>query len=157
MDTCSQARPFGQRLIQSWLCSPENIHRRWLNNYTIGAAWLGLLLAALSPPHGSGLLVCWFNASTGLPCPGCGLTRSLGCAMRGMFLESWHYHPMGMLILVFFLAIATVSLLSTARQKRLADYMRSKAVVFNAMFVAFLATFVGFGLARALVELTRGW
>ena len=157
MNTRSQARSFGQRLIQGWLCSPENIHRRWMNKYTVGAAWLGLLLAILSPPQGNGILVCWMKASTNLPCPGCGLTRSLSCAMRGMFLESWQYHPMGLLILLFFLAIATASLLSTARQQRLADYMRSKAIIFNSLFLAFVATFLSFGLARAFMAFTRVW
>jgi hypothetical protein len=157
MDTSSQARRFGQRLIQSWLHSPENIHRRWFNKYTAGAAWLGLLLAALSPPHGSGLLVCWLNLGTGLPCPGCGLTRSLSCAMRGMFLESWQHHPMGLLILVFFLAIAAASLLSTPRQQQLASYMRSKAIIFNSLFLAFVATFLSFGVARAIMAFTSVW
>jgi hypothetical protein len=157
MDTRSQAKPFGQRLIQSWLCGPENIHRRWLNKYTVGAAWLGLLLAALSPPQGNGHLVCWLNISTGLPCPGCGLTRSLSCAMRGMFLESWQQHPLGLLILVFFLAIAAASLLSTARQQQLASYMRSRAIIFNSLFLAFVATFLSFGVARAIMAFTSVW
>jgi len=58
------------------------------------AAWSGLFLAAVTPPHGAGFTVCWLKASTGIPCPGCGLTRSLSCALRGMFMESWQYHPM---------------------------------------------------------------
>jgi hypothetical protein len=149
--------PHSQNSMQPWLRRPENIARLWLNKYTLVAAWLGLLLAILSPPQGNGILVCWLKASTNLPCPGCGLTRSLSCAMRGMFTESFQYHPMGLLILGFFLATAVASLLSTTRQQNIASFMRSKAVLFNVLFFAFVVTFVGFGLVRALIAFTSIW
>ena len=150
-----QVKYFSPRSVLAWLRNPESIHRLWLNKYTVGVAWLGLLLATLSPPQGNGILVCWLKASTNLPCPGCGLTRSLSCGLRGMFFESWQYHPMGLLILGFFLATAVASLLPSARRQTIANFMQSKAVLFNALFLAFVVTFIGFGLARAVVELTR--
>ncbi|MDR3710893.1 MAG: DUF2752 domain-containing protein [Capsulimonadaceae bacterium] len=39
--------------------------------------------------------LCVFHAVTGLPCPGCGMTRSLICLMHGRFHESFLYHPLG--------------------------------------------------------------
>jgi hypothetical protein len=74
-----------------------------------------------------------------------------------MFLESWQQHPLGLLILVFFLAIAAASLLSTARQQQLASYMRSRAIIFNSLFLAFVATFLSFGVARAIMAFTSVW
>src|SRR5262249_17002125 len=82
----------GER-IHGWLRNPATAPRLWLAKPSVAAAWLGLALAFVTPPHGTGFTVCWFKNSTGLPCPGCGLTRSFSCALRGMFLESWHYHP----------------------------------------------------------------
>ncbi len=42
--------------------------------------------------------VCLFYHLTGLPCPGCGLTRSFVCLGHGHWRESLHWHPLGMII-----------------------------------------------------------
>lgn len=42
--------------------------------------------------------VCLFYALTGLPCPGCGLTRSFVCLGHGHLRESLHWHPLGLII-----------------------------------------------------------
>ena len=38
------------------------------------------------------------------------MTRSLSCGIRGMFLESWEYHPMGLFVLALFVVTAAQSL-----------------------------------------------
>jgi hypothetical protein len=40
-------------------------------------------------------LPCGFHAVTGLPCPGCGLTRSVLALLHGHVGESLRLHPMG--------------------------------------------------------------
>ncbi|WP_160164513.1 DUF2752 domain-containing protein [Pedosphaera parvula] len=114
------------------------------------AAWLGLLLAAVSPPHGSGVTLCWLKSVTGLPCPGCGMTRSLSCGIRGMFSESLHYHPMGLFILALFILIAAQSLCTRGFRERVARFMENQATFFNHLYFAFVLTFMGFGIVRAL-------
>ena len=42
--------------------------------------------------------VCLFYHLTGLPCPGCGLTRSFVCLGHGHLRESLHWHPLGIVI-----------------------------------------------------------
>jgi len=42
--------------------------------------------------------VCPFYNLTGLPCPGCGLTRAFVCLGHGQWRESLHWHPLGWLI-----------------------------------------------------------
>ena len=42
--------------------------------------------------------ICLFYHLTGLPCPGCGLTRSFVCLGHGHFWESLHWHPLGPVI-----------------------------------------------------------
>ena len=39
------------------------------------------------------LELCWFHAGSGLPCPGCGLTRSLLALARGQPGQSMLFHP----------------------------------------------------------------
>jgi len=140
-----------------WLQPSQPASAFWLGKHCVLAAWLGLLLAVASPPHGSGMAVCWVQGATGIPCPGCGMTRSLSCAIRGMFLESWHYHPMGLFVLALFLFTAGQSLLPKALRDRLVGLMQSRAVFFNSFYLAFVVAFVGFGVVRALLHCVAAW
>src|SRR6478736_844393 len=89
--------------IPGWFAKPNHGADYWLGKPSVTVAWLGLALALILSPDRFGASLCWVLDTTGLPCLGCGLTRSLSCALRGMFEQSWHYHPMGMLILALFL------------------------------------------------------
>jgi len=46
---------------------------------------------------------CVFRSVTGIPCPGCGLTRSMIAGMHGRVGESWRFHRLGLLTLGFIL------------------------------------------------------
>ncbi|GLH74950.1 hypothetical protein GETHLI_34520 [Geothrix limicola] len=56
-----------------------------------------LALSRLLPPDGlpsfGGLDICAFHAVTGLPCPGCGLTRAFVALAHGQVHEAWTLHP----------------------------------------------------------------
>lgn len=71
-----------------------------------GVVWLLLSVifaaSALLPlPHGTNGQIgnlpslCLFYHLTGLPCPGCGLTRSFVSLGHGHFAEALHWHPLG--------------------------------------------------------------
>jgi hypothetical protein len=143
--------------LQAWLARPDRAARRWLGPMPACAAWLGMLLAVCIPPHGTGITVCWMNRCTGIPCPGCGLTRSLSCGLRGLFPESFHYHPLGLLILALFTVICVVSLLPGSLRQRVTQYLEARAVCFNSAYLLFVVVFVGFGLARALQSCFEAW
>lgn len=69
-------------------------------------ALLSAVLAAsvlLPPPGADGRIwhipsICPFYQATGLPCPGCGLTRAFVCIAHGNLVESLHWHPLGLLV-----------------------------------------------------------
>ena len=42
---------------------------------------------------------------TGLPCPGCGLTRAFVCLSHGHFAQSLHWHPIGWLVYAILLLL----------------------------------------------------
>jgi hypothetical protein len=81
--------------------------------------WIVLLLCAgillggllLSPPNSDSPYLCIvripipdtcsFKNLTGLPCPGCGLTRSIVAGLHGDFSASLSYHKLGLLTLVY--------------------------------------------------------
>lgn len=55
-----------------------------------------------------GPVICPFRLLTGLPCPGCGLTRSWVYAWHGDVGASWAAHPFGPPLLVLVLVLAVV-------------------------------------------------
>ena len=85
-----------------------------------------------------GPISAWVYGTTGVPCPGCGVTRSLSCGLRGLWLESWNYHPMGLLILALFAFTAAQSLLPRAARERVTCWMQHHALAFNSAYLLFV-------------------
>ena len=80
---------------------------------TQAGVWFGLLSAVLAAsvclplPGATGQIghlpsVCPFYNLTGLPCPGCGLTRAFVCLGHGRFWEALHWHPLAALVYALF-------------------------------------------------------
>jgi uncharacterized protein DUF2752 len=57
-----------------------------------GAGWIGV-------PNDARYTICAFRRLTGIPCPGCGLTRAMAALARGELLLALHFHPFAPLIL----------------------------------------------------------
>ena len=55
--------------------------------------------------------VCMFKNLTGLPCPGCGLTRSMTAAIRGNVSLSWIHHRLGLITILYILIQFLLSLM----------------------------------------------
>lgn len=84
--------------------------------------------------------LCTFRSMTGIPCPGCGLLRSMVAAVHGDFAKSWEYHRMGLLTILYvlcqFLFRATV-LLSRGlkiRFARLEAYLNRGVILLAVLF-----------------------
>lgn len=84
---------------------------------------LGVLIGAVVPlePLTQTPSFCPFKMMTGLPCPGCGMTRSVVALLHGDPSASWFFHPLGSVFLLLVLAVALVDAwvwLAAARQGR---------------------------------------
>jgi len=139
------------REAAAWFCSGRGARRRWVGTNAKIVAWAGLAAAAICPPAGMGFSVCLFRACTGVPCPGCGLTRSLSCCLRGHLQEGLAYHPLGPCILLLFLGTALLSILPASRRRLVEQRLESHPVLLNSLYFTFVVTFVSFGLGRALL------
>ena len=81
------------------------------------AAALVLAAAALAPPawlqHAP--VLCPFRLATGLPCPGCGITRSLVALAHGDLSAAIYFHPLGAVVGALLVALVALELLERAR------------------------------------------
>ena len=108
------------------------------------ATWLAAAIlagGALVPPAwaSAGPPLCPFRLVTGLPCPGCGLTRSLVSLLHGDVSAAVLFHPLGPVAASVLLALviiesvsgdvpfAAVSSLSAALRRASDDVQRTEA------------------------------
>lgn len=81
-----------------------------------GVAGIGVSFL-LSPEHiEDGPVICPFRALTGLPCPGCGLTRSWVYAAHGWWRESFAANAFGMVVVAALVALAVLVVVRRVRR-----------------------------------------
>ncbi|HEX5614778.1 MAG TPA: DUF2752 domain-containing protein [Acidimicrobiia bacterium] len=105
------------------------------------ALLVGGALWQLSPIHPP--LVCPLRATTGIPCPFCGMTRAVTAAVRGDVAASLRYNPGGIVLVVLAIAVLVAPLLLRDRGVRLPT-LRVPVVVLGAGAAALWAWNVAF-------------
>jgi len=64
-----------------------------------GYLWLFINYSANNGTHIAG--ICLIKNITSIPCPSCGSTRSVLSILKGNFLESLYWNPLGLLLFTF--------------------------------------------------------
>lgn len=138
------AEPIGARTSRSRPVASE-----WIALGGVGAA-LGAI--ALSPDGiDDGPVVCPIRLLTGLPCPGCGLTRAWVYLVHGRLTDSLLANPFGAVLLALGVALAVAVV--TARIRRSAP-VDLEALVRRPWLRALFAAWIAFAVVRLVVVAT---
>ncbi|MFP6586915.1 MAG: DUF2752 domain-containing protein [Pirellulaceae bacterium] len=115
-----------------------------------------LVLGIILPSGGMGIPLCMFKRMFSLPCPSCGLTRSVASVLHGDFLKSWGYHPLG----IFFVAVALLFVVNLTLPRRRAvvvrRFFRKHNDPLEILLIAFATFFIGFGGVRLMAYVVTG-
>jgi hypothetical protein len=95
---------------------------------------------------------CWFRSMTGLPCPGCGLTRSVFAISGGDFAAAWQFNPFGYLAYGVLIVMLLLPLLGRVAPKTTA-FIESSWFI-NTFIVVSVAGLMVFGLFRLALYLS---
>ena len=97
--------------------------------------------------------LCSFHTVTGLDCPGCGLTRSFVCMVRGDIRSAGRYHPIGVVLFVLLLLQIPwqgLQLYRLRRGKAAWQLPHLKGRMGLALFAVALAVYLVFGIGRII-------
>lgn len=89
-----------------------------------------------------GPAICPVRNSVGVPCPGCGLTRSTVALLHGDFERALHFHPLVWLMLPIFLVMVIEEVYIFVRRERLTLLSRIPNVFWWPAGVAILAVWI---------------
>jgi hypothetical protein len=125
---------------------PRPAATEWIATGGLGVATGAFVLS----PDGidDGPVVCPFRLLTGLPCPGCGLTRSWVHLAHGQWRDSFLANPFGMVLvglLVALVAAVVIARMQRTRPPDLDDLIR------RPWLRALVGAWLIFALARLLV------
>lgn len=99
-----------------WELAAYLIKDRRLGLAMLGGGLIYFILAY----NGLNLMPCPFLKVTGLPCPGCGMTRSCLAGLQGNWAEVWCFNPFGPVFAVFWAIVGTGAMLPQPLRKRFA-------------------------------------
>jgi hypothetical protein len=124
----------------------------------------GVLVLAASPasagPHSLSVTrlipPCLFKRLTGLPCPGCGLTRGLVCMAHGDVAGAALLNPLALLLFPAFVALALAAVLPAPLRLRLSDWIEARERLFNLLGIGAGVALLANGVGRIIWILCLG-
>jgi hypothetical protein len=114
----------------------------------VGATAIALAFAVSPAQVESGPIVCPFRLVTGLPCPGCGLTRSWVYLAHGDFSEALRANPFGYVTMAAAAVLIVAVLAALVRGRPLPPMSR---VIRTRPFAAAVGLWLAFAVVRIIV------
>jgi hypothetical protein len=125
--------------------TPATRARARVDPFVIALPAAALAVAVWDPARNGGPPLCPFRGLTGVPCPGCGLTRAAGALLRGRVTDALHVHPLIPLAVAQLLVVWLLLTFGRDRLQRLPGWVvpavvSANVVVFCGVWIARLAT-----------------
>ncbi len=115
----------------------------------------GLVAGAfIIPPEGLGGSTCAMIQVAGIPCPSCGLTRSVSSVLHGEFLAAWQYNPFGYGFVLAFLLVAPSVWLGRRGRDWVQQRLEPAAVPIAALIIFFVLAMMAHGIWRGAAVLS---
>lgn len=126
--------------------------------FTPEARVLAIVVVALAfvfPVNGLGVDLCMLHSATGLPCPGCGLSRGIASIAHGSFAHAFEMNPFAFVAAPLFVGLVVFGVLPAKMKARIeAAAARPRAsLIYRGSVYAFAA----FGVVRFATYLAMGW
>ncbi len=123
-------------------------HRALLTPFSRALGVVVIVGSFFFPIGGLGFDVCWLHAATGLPCPGCGMTRAIAAVSQGEWAVALGANPFVVFAWPLFLALAVTALLPSEVVRRLEARLDARGPGLTRAYRVVAWAFVGFGLLR---------
>lgn len=129
----------------------DTVYRVLFNKFSMRLALVVLVGSFLLPTAGVGIDVCLFKYMSALPCPGCGLTRSLTSMSHLHVADALAYHPFGLLIWPLVVLLGISNFIGEERRQRIGRWLSGRDRVGRRIYSGLVYAFVAFGLVRLAV------
>ncbi len=134
------------------------VSRIFFGWFTRAFALFAIVTAFIMPPSGFGVQVCSWQRLFHVPCPGCGLSRSVSSIVHLRFGDALWYHPFGFLVFPLLCAVLVVWFLPERVRARITGWLDARGQRVRRAYYGMIAVFLAFGVVRmALTGLTNGW
>lgn len=123
-------------------------HRALLTPFSRGLALVVMLASLVFPVTGLGFDVCGLHAVTGLPCPGCGMTRAIAAVSQGDFAVAVGANPFVIFVWPVFLALAVLAVMPKRVVQQVEARLDAVGPRLGRGYMLVTFAFIGFGLLR---------
>ena len=126
-----------------------------VNRATGAIALVGVIAAIALPPTGLGITTCTMLATVGVPCPGCGLTRSVTSIYHGYLLAAWQLNPFGFAFALAFASLAPVTFLPSSQMEKLKARLRPHSRAIAVILIVLVSGLMIHGIVRGVMVGTK--
>lgn len=120
----------------------------FLNKFITIISLLVIIISFILPPDGLGRNTCGLYILTKLPCPACGLTRSVTCISHMKFAKAFYYHPFGFIFYVIFLLLAIYNFMPEKMKNIIIAFFINHENIIKYVITFIIFSFIIYGIIR---------